>query len=269
MTELFEADPVVGWAVIGLVALLGLVIGSFLNVVIWRVPRGESLNRPPSACPKCQQPIGARDNIPVFSWLLLRGKCRACGAPISKRYPAVELTTAVLFVATALHFGITVEFVALGYLAAIGVALFLIDLDVKRLPNAIVLPAYIVLPALLTLATWINGDWNALLRAAIGGVILYVFYFLAMLLYAGGMGFGDVKLAGVLGFALAWLGWGPFVVGAFSAFLLGGLFAVVLLLFRLVGRKSGIPFGPWMLLGAVVGIVVGEPLWSAYLGLMA
>lgn len=263
-----ESDPTLWWAAVGAVALLGLLVGSFLNVVIWRVPRGESVVRPPSACPGCGHAISARDNIPVLSWLLLRGRCRGCKEPISVRYPLVEAGTAVVFAAVVLRFGVTWSLPAFLYLAAICVALLLIDIDVHRLPDAIVLPAYVVLPVLLTLAAWAGDDWGALVRSGIGGAALYAFYFVAMVIYPGGMGFGDVKLAGVLGAALGWVGWGALVVGAFGAFLLGGIFSIGLLLLRRADRKSGIPFGPWMIAGAALGIGCGEILWSAYLGLM-
>jgi leader peptidase (prepilin peptidase) / N-methyltransferase len=247
--------------------LLGLLIGSFLNVVVWRVPRGESVAHPPSACPACGHVVRPRDNVPVLSWLLLRGRCRDCGAPISVRYPLVEAVTAVLFALVAWRLE-PWAVPAFAYLAAIGVALALIDLDTHRLPNAIVLPSYPVLAALLALASWGTGDWTALVRAVVGGVALWVAYFAMCLAYPAGMGFGDVKLAGLLGGALAWLGWGAFAVGAFGAFLLGGIFSVGLLVTRRASRGSGIPFGPWMLLGALLGIAVGEPVWDAYLGLL-
>ncbi len=252
---------------VGPLAVLGLLIGSFLNVVVWRVPRGESVVHPPSACPGCGRPIRRRDNVPVLSWLLLRGRCRDCGTRISVRYPAVELASAVLFGLVAWH----VEpwaVPAFAYLAAVGLALALIDLDTHRLPNVIVLPSYPVLAVLLTLASWGTGDWPALLRAVIGGTALWAGYFALCVAYPRGMGFGDVKLAGLLGGALAWLGWGAFAVGAFGAFLLGGVFSVVLLVTGRARRGTGIPFGPWMLLGAAVGVAVGEPLWAAYLGLL-
>ena len=249
--------------------LLGLLIGSFLNVVVWRVPRGESVVRPPSACPGCGHPIRRRDNVPVLSWLVLRGRCRDCSNPISPRYPLVEAATGLAFGGLAVLVRDDLALLpALAYLAAVSIALALIDLDVHRLPDAIVLPSYAVGAGLLTLATAISGQWGDLGRAAAGGAALLVFYFVLAVVRPGGMGMGDVKLAGVLGMYLGWLGWGALVVGAFAAFLLGGLFSVGLLLAGRAGRRSGIPFGPWMLAGAWVGIVAGGPLWSAYLSLL-
>ncbi|WP_246056552.1 prepilin peptidase [Cellulomonas cellasea] len=252
-------------------ALFGAAIGSFLNVVVWRVPRRESVVHPPSACPACGHEIRPRDNVPVVSWLLLRGRCRDCAAPISARYPLVEAGTAVLFALTAAWLGPSWALPAFLYLAAVAVALALIDLDTHRLPNAIVLPSYPVAAVLLALASANPGgasDWPALLRAAIGCAVLYAVYFLLVLVYPAGMGFGDVKLAGVLGLYLGWVGWGALVVGWFAAFVLGGVFGVALLLSGRAGRKTGIPFGPWMLVGAAVGLLAGEPLLDAYLDLL-
>jgi len=254
--------PAAGVAALG---VLGLIIGSFLNVVVWRVPRGESIVSPPSACPRCGHRIRARDNVPVVSWLLLRARCRDCHAPISLRYPLVEAATGVLFVLVALRVGWSWALPGYLYLAAVGLALALIDLDTHRLPNSLVLPAYPVTAVLLAIASWTGDDWPAMLRGLIGGVILWLVYFVLMEVRSGGMGFGDVKLAGVLGGALAWLGWGPLVIGAFSAFLLGGLYGVVLIATRRAGRLSKVPFGPWMVLGAALGMAVGAPVWTAYL----
>jgi leader peptidase (prepilin peptidase)/N-methyltransferase len=248
-----------------LIAVTGLVIGSFLNVVIWRVPRGESIVSPPSHCPSCDRPVRPRDNVPVISWLVLRGKCRDCAAPISVRYPLVEAGTALLFVALTLRIGFEPELVAFLYLGAIGVALALIDLDVKRLPNVIVLPSYLVAGALLTVAAVVGDDWDALLRAGVGMATLYGFYFLLALVYPAGMGFGDVKLAGVLGLYLGWLGWAELVCGGFLGFLFGGVVGGVLMAARRAGRKSMIPFGPFMLAGALVAILWGGALADLYL----
>jgi leader peptidase (prepilin peptidase)/N-methyltransferase len=192
-------------------ACFGLLIGSFLNVVVWRVPRGESIVRPPSACPSCHALIRPRDNVPVISWLLLRGRCRACGCAISRRYPIVEASTALVFVLVGLRLGATSALPAFVYLAGVAIALALIDLDTHRLPNAIVLPSYLVIGVLLLLASGGSGDWSAMWRALIGGAAMYAFYFVAMVVYPAGMGFGDVKLAGLLGLCLGWLGWGALV----------------------------------------------------------
>ncbi len=258
-------------ALLVLAGVLGLAIGSFGNVVIWRVPRGESVVRPPSACPSCGHAIRPRDNVPLVSWLLLRGRCRDCGDGISARYPLVELATGALFVLVAAWLlpqdGGLWLVPALWYFVAIAVMLTMIDIDTRRLPDRIVLPSYVVVAVLLVVASVGTGRYDALLRAAVGMAALWLFYFALVMIYPRGMGFGDVKLAGVLGLYLGWFGWGALVVGAFAAFLLGGIFAVGLLVARRAGRKSAVPFGPWMLLGAAVGVVVGEQIWDGYLRL--
>ncbi|MBT1622016.1 A24 family peptidase [Curtobacterium flaccumfaciens pv. oortii] len=265
--------------VVGFAAATGLAIGSFLNVVVHRVPAGLSVVAPASACPRCGHEIRARDNVPVLSWAVLRGRCRDCAEPISVRYPLVELATAVLFALVVLHFGpallaatdaraaavATTVLVAMLFLMAVSVALALIDLDVHRLPNAIVLPAYPVLAALLTAASALSGDWGALLRAGAGLLVLGGGYLVLALAVPGGMGLGDVKLAGVLGLVLAYLGWGPLAVGAFGAFVLGGSFAIGLMVAGRAKRGSGIPFGPWMLGGAWLGVFIGQSVLDGYL----
>jgi leader peptidase (prepilin peptidase)/N-methyltransferase len=248
----------------GLCGLLGLVVGSFLNVVIWRVPRGESVVSPPSACPACGTRIKARDNVPVLSWLLLRGKCRACGAPISARYPLVELSCAVLFVVMAVRFGADWELPAYLYLAAVGLALALIDLDVKRLPDVLTLPSWAVAGALLTLAAVLGDHPGALLRALVGAAAVGALYFAAWFAYPAGMGFGDVKLAPVVGAYLGWVSYGATAVGVFLGFLYGGLVGIGVVLFTEGGRKTKIPFGPFMLAGGLTGILVGQEIAHAY-----
>src|SRR5262245_14704097 len=160
-----------------LVGLLGLLVGSFLNVVIHRVPRGESLLRPGSHCPRCQIPILPWHNVPIIGWLLLRGRCVACRTRISARYPLVEAGTAALFVAITARVGVTAELPAYLYLAAIAVALAMIDIDVKRLPNAIVLPSYVVAVALLLPAALADGAWSSAGRALLAATALWAFYF--------------------------------------------------------------------------------------------
>lgn len=251
-----------------LVALYGLFIGSFLNVVIWRVPRGESVISPRSACPGCKSPIAIRDNLPVLSWLLLRGRCRHCAQPISKRYPLVEFGTAALFAGTAWWLGATWSLPAYLYLAGITVALAMIDLDVFRLPDAIVLPSYPVALLLLTLPVALERDWVTMVRVPLAGCLLYSLLFLTRLAYPKGMGGGDVKLVGILGMYLGYLGWGPVIVGFFASLLLGTLISVPVMLRSGKGGKTRIPFGPFLLGGAYVGLAVGVPAWQWYLNAM-
>jgi len=265
-----------------LVGAFGLLIGSFLNVVVYRVPAKQSIVSPPSACPNCSTPIRRRDNIPVLSWLILRGKCRDCRAPISRRYPLVELATGLFFatvtawfifgwfptatvVSTGQYIGAVLLLVAYLYLAAVSVALTLIDMDHHLLPNSIVLPSFLVGAVLLAASAVLTANFGALLTAAIGAVAMFGFYFLLVLVYPRGMGMGDVKLAGVLGLFLGFLGWQTLVVGIFAAFFLGGIFSIALVLMRRASGATAIPFGPWMLLGAWVGIGFGTVMMSAYL----
>lgn len=263
------------------IGAFGLLIGSFLNVVVYRVPAGKSIVSPPSACGNCGHEVRGYDNIPILSWLILRGKCRDCASPISTRYPLVELAGGLAFAAVALFFvppiivaGSTpntvaaiIVLVAFLYLAAISIALVLIDIDVRRLPNSIVLPAYAVGAVLFTVAAVLTGDFGPLLTSAIGSIALGGIYLALAFFVPGGMGLGDVKLAGALGLFLGWLGWGPLAVGAIFAFLLGGVFGIILIAVRKGGRKTAIPFGPWMVAGAWVGIFAGTPIAAGYLSL--
>ncbi|WP_370963018.1 A24 family peptidase [Amycolatopsis sp. cg9] len=244
-------------------AVLGLLVGSFLNVVVHRVPRGESVVRPASRCPGCGQEIRARHNVPVLGWLVLRGRCAGCGSRISVRYPLVELGTAILFVLLALRLG-PPDLPAYLYFGAIGIALALIDLDCRRLPDAIVLPAYPVLAVLLAASAWYRGDWWSLTRAGIGGAALFAFYLLLALAHPKGMGFGDVKLAGLLGGILGYLSWTALVLGAFGGFLLGAVAGVVVLAAGKGDRKTALPFGPFMIAAALIAVFAAGPLGQAY-----
>lgn len=251
--------------------VLGLAVGSFLNVVIHRVPRGESVVRPRSACPACGVPISARDNVPVLSWLLLRRRARCCGVPISARYPLVEAGTAAAFAGVAAWRGADAALPAFLYLAAISVALAVIDLDVRRLPDVIVLPSYPVAATLLAVPTLLEGDLAAAVRAAVGGVALFALFwtlwFLSLLiLRKEGMGLGDVKLSGVLGLYLGWLSWAHLVVGAFLGFLVGGVVGIALMAVGRAGRKSMVPYGPSMLAGAWLAVAFARPVADWYLG---
>ncbi len=251
------------------VGILGLLVGSFLTMVIRRVPVGESIWSPAPYCPSCRTPLRARDSIPVVSWLLLRGRCRHCQAPIGARAPAVELVTGLLFVAMALRFGLSWELPAFLYVTAVGVALAVIDLDTKRLPNALTLPSYPILAGLLLVPAVLVPAWPDLVRALLGGLALLSFYLVMALIYPAGMGMGDVKLAGVLGMALGWLGWGVLFVGGFLGFAYGALVGVALIVGRRAGRGTAIPFGPFMVAGTLTGVLVGEQVVAWYTGLAA
>jgi leader peptidase (prepilin peptidase)/N-methyltransferase len=259
--------------------LLGLAIGSFLNVVVYRVPAGKSLT-PDSACPKCGTAIRKRDNIPVLSWLMLRGKCRGCAQPISARYPLVEAFTAVAFVLVTARFGPALldssttpdavagalELVAFLMLTAVSIALALIDVDTKRLPSVIVYPSIAAGVVLLSAAGALRGDWSGVLQTLAGGAALSLFIFILFLIRPDGMGMGDVRLAAVLGLYLGFLGWGNLLVGAFAAFLFGGLFSIALMIIGRAGMKTKIPFGPWLIAGAWLGIFAGGFIADAYFG---
>jgi len=250
-----------------LCGVLGLAVGSFLNVVIHRVPLGHSVVSPPSHCPGCDAPIRPRDNVPVLGWLLLRGRCRDCGQPISARYPLVEGLTAALFVVVSVSIGAHAELPAFLYLAGVGVALAAIDLDTKRLPNALTLPSYAVGLVLLGAAALVQGELPPFVRAVEGMAALYAFYFVLCYGTAGkGMGFGDVKLAGVLGLYLGWLGWSQLLVGSFAAFALGAVVSIGLVVGAGAGRKTRVPFGPFLVAGALLAVVAGAPIARTWLG---
>ncbi len=252
----------------GFLGLIGLLIGSFLNVVVHRVPAGQSVVSPPSSCPECSHPVRPRDNIPVLSWLLLRGRCRDCTAPISARYPLVEAGCAALFVALTLRFGLSPVLPALLFLAAIGLALALIDLDVSRLPFEISLPGLGITAVLLTLAGLADG-WSPVAVALLSAAAWFGLYWSLWFGTGGrGMGLGDVVLAPTLGLALGWLGWGPSLVGLLGGFGIGALVGVTLMVIGRAGRRSQIPFGPSMLAGALLGVFAGSAIWGAYLGVL-
>jgi leader peptidase (prepilin peptidase)/N-methyltransferase len=255
--------------VVALVVLggMGLIVGSFLNVVIYRVPQGLSIVRPGSACPSCGTPISARDNIPVLSWLILRARCRSCGTTISARYPLVELATGALWVGLgwwAIGDSIDPLLPLLLVLGSAGVALTMIDIDHHRLPDAIVFPLYPVTLVGLAFAGLVGHEWPVGSAAIGAGAWLLLIGGLWLLTGGRGMGFGDVKVAPVLGVTLGWIGVGTALVGLLAAFLLGGVVGIILLLSGRRGRRAKMPFGPFLFLGALVALFTGGALWDAY-----
>jgi leader peptidase (prepilin peptidase)/N-methyltransferase len=250
-----------------LAGLAGLLAGSFANVVIHRVPRRESLVRPASRCPACAAPIAWRDNVPLLGWLLLRGRCRSCRAPIGIRYPLVELGMGVLwFLITLRLVGTGLGWAVPAYLALAFVCLVLavIDATTRLLPNRITYPAFPVLLGLLLLASVGLGDLGRLARGLLAAVAVGGFFLLLALISPRGMGLGDVKLAPTLGLALGWLSWGALAVGVFAGFLLGGLAGLAAIGALGLTRKSLLPFGPWLVAGALVGVLAGGDVAAWY-----
>jgi leader peptidase (prepilin peptidase)/N-methyltransferase len=234
----------------------GLALGSFLNVVAARVPRRRSIVSPASACMECGTEIGWRDNIPVVSWLALRGRCRHCGTRISPLYPAVELATAFLIAACVWDFGLTGRAAVAAFFCAVLVAVTATDLTHRIIPNRIVLPAFAVIVVAQT-ALAPSPQW---VLAALGAS---AFLFAAVVAYPAGMGMGDVKLALVMGAAL-----GKAVPVALMLGMVTALLPAIVLFARhgAAARKMGIPFGPFLALGSVVALFWGEQLLDAYFG---
>lgn len=281
MSVLF-ADPAVFAFAAGVV---GLVVGSFLNVVIHRLPimmerdwaaqcadlRGEappafdglSLARPSSRCPKCGRPIRAIENIPILSWLLLRGRCKGCATPISIRYPLVEATTGALFAFAAWHFGYSAAgFGALLFIAAL-VALTGIDFDTQLLPDDITLP--LLWAGLLFNAFGVYTDLKSAVIGAVAGYLSLWAVYWGFKLATGkeGMGYGDFKLLAALG---AWLGWQMLPLTILLSSFVGAVVGIALLVFAGQGRNVPIPFGPYLAAAGAIALVWGKPLTHAYLG---
>ncbi len=253
-------------ALLGICAIFGLLVGSFLNVVVWRVPRHESIVRPGSHCPNCETELSAFENVPVLAWVLLRGRCRHCHAPISIRYPLVELLTAALWVGIGQRFGATWEVPAYCALAAGLVALSLIDLDHFLLPNRVLYPVGFVFAGLLLVPAAVDGGWAAYLRGIEGGAAAFGVFFVIHVISPRGMGFGDVRLSFVLGGALGWLSWGHVFLGLFLGFLLGAVVGSALIATKVRTRKEPVPFGPFMAAGALTAVYVGTQLLDLYRG---
>src|SRR5919198_4482472 len=245
-------------AAIVLAALGGLIIGSFLNVVAYRLPRGESLAHPPSRCPSCGVPVKPYDNIPVVSWLLLRGRCRNCKAPISWRYPLVEAGTGLLCALVVVAKGADEDAILGLVLVLLLVPITLIDLDHQIIPNRITYPGVVVGIVIVALTGLSSLDENLIAAAAAGG-----FLFVAWFLRPGGMGLGDVKLAFMLGVYL-----GRAVAPAMFVALIPGSLIGAAIMARYgaaKGRKMKIPFGPYLALGGIVGLFAGDAIVDWYL----
>jgi leader peptidase (prepilin peptidase)/N-methyltransferase len=244
--------------------MVGAALGSFINVVADRLPEGKSIISPPSHCSECKNQISAGDNIPICSYLWLRGRCRNCGAKIPQRLLWVELGTAILFVFLYWHYGLGWELALVAFYCCLFISLLLIDLEHRILPNKLVYPGIIIVLAIATLGSifgfepsYIAGMGFRLwiVDAAIGGGIGFGILFIIALTSRGGMGWGDVKLAALIGLIAGF----PLVLLAmFLAVIIGGLTAGILLLLKLKGRKDAIPFGPFLAVAAMVTVFWGS-----------
>lgn len=253
-------------AVVSISAVLGLVVGSFLNVVIHRLPRKESVVKPRSRCPGCETEIRPRDNIPVVSWLLLRGRCRTCGAPISIRYPLVELLCAALFAAMALRFPADLALPAFLVLAAACLAGSAIDIEHMLLPNRLVFPSLAMAAALLLVAAVAQDDWDDLRGAGIGALVASGSLLLLAVAWPRGnaMGGGDIKLALLLGLCLGWIDLGHVLLGLFLGFLLGSVAGVGLVVAKAKQLQAHFAFGPFLAAGTLLAVWWGRPILDWY-----
>lgn len=244
--------------------LLGLAIGSFANVVAYRLPAGRSILRPPSACPHCEHAIQRRDNVPVLGWILLRGRCRHCRKRISVRYPIVEVATAALFVLVV--FAVEDSATLPAYWAFVGVTMVLIltDLDHKLIPNRILFPGTAISGGLLLVGSLLDEDLASFGRGLVGATAYFASLLALALVARGGFGFGDVKLAFLLGLFTGYLRLSFVVAAGMIAFIAGGLISILLLAFRIRGRKDAIPFGPYLVLASYVVIIAGPEIVDFY-----
>ena len=244
---------------------LGLCVGSFLNVVIWRVPRGLSVVAPPSHCPVCETRLAARDLVPVVSWLALRARCRKCSTRVSARYPMVELTTAALFGVLAARFAGSWALPAYLTFASVLVVLSGIDLDTMTLPRKVVYGGGVAGAVLLTIAGLAAAEPRRLEWALVGAAASLVFFLAVHVASPRSMGFGDVRLAGLIGLHLGWLGLAEVPIGLFLGFLLGAVVGVAAIIAGSAAWGRRIPFGPFMAAGALIAVVAGQPLADLWL----
>ncbi len=236
----------------------GIAVGSFLNVVVYRVPAGLSVSRPRSACPGCRQAIRPRDNVPLVSWVLLRGRCRDCGTGISVRYPAVEALTGLLFAGAALRFGWSWTLLAVVVFFAGLVALAAVDLERYVLPKRIVYPTGLAATGLLVVAAAVEGQWSRLGVAGASAAVAFGLFYVLNWVNPRWLGFGDVRLAAVIGAVLGWLGATYVVLGLLLANVAGLLVIAALMATGRATRKTQIPYGVFLALGSVASVFLGE-----------
>jgi leader peptidase (prepilin peptidase)/N-methyltransferase len=246
------------WLLYPLAFILGSIIGSFLNVCIYRLPRDESIFFPPSHCPSCKKKINPGDNVPVLSYLILRGRCRHCGEKISPVYPLVEILTASLFLLFTHHLGLVPGLAPYLVFVSAMIVIFFIDLEHQIIPDVITLPGILLGLAFSPLLP------HTLLEGIIGALGGGAFFYLVAVLSRGGMGGGDIKMVTMMG---AFLGWKILAVAIFLALLIGSAVGISLLATRIKGRKDPIPFGPFLVIGSITAALWGREIIDWYLKL--
>jgi len=246
-----------------LIFILGLIVGSFSNVCIYRIPRNESIVYPASHCPKCHSNISPKDNIPLLSYILLKGRCRNCKSKISIQYPIVELLTGLIYLIIYLIYGLSIQTLIYIILSSALIIIAFIDLNEQIVPDVISLPGIVIGSIISSFVTYISFINSALGILAGGGIILTIGLAGSVIFKKEAMGGGDVKLVAMIG---AFLGWRYIIISLFLGFFLGALAGIILILSKIKSREDVIPFGPFIVLGSLITLLWGEKIISWYIG---
>jgi len=248
---------------ISIIFILGLIIGSFSNVCIYRIPKKESIVFPASHCPNCNSTIKAIDNIPLLSYFLLKGKCRKCGEKISIRYPIVEFLTGVIYLLIFLVYGRSLQTLIYTLLSSALIIIAFIDLDEQIIPDEISLPGIVIGFVLSFIVPYISY-FNSILGTIVGGGIIFLIALVGLAIFKKeAMGGGDVKLSAMIG---AFIGWKYIMISLFIGFFIGAIAGILLILLKIRNRDDLVPFGPFIVLGSFITLLWGENILSWYLG---
>ena len=246
-----------------LIFILGLIVGSFSNVCIYRIPKNESIIYPASHCPKCSSPIKPVDNVPILSYILLKGRCRNCKKKISIQYPSVELLTGLIYLIIYLIYGLNIQTLIYIILSSALIIIAFIDLNEQVIPEVISLPGMAIGLILSVFVSYISFI-NSVLGIVIGGGIILVIRLVGSLIFKKeSMGIGDIELAAMIG---AFLGWRYIAISLFLGFFLGALIGIILILSKIKGREDVVPFGPFIVLGSLITLLWGEKIITWYIG---
>jgi len=247
-----------------LIFVLGLIVGSFSNVCIYRIPRNESVIYPASHCPKCRTKIKPIDNIPLLSYILLKGRCRNCGSKISIQYPVVEFLTGLIYLIVYLIYGLSIQTLVYIILSSALIIIAFIDLQEQIIPDIISLPGIVIgliLSFIVPYMSFINSALGALVG---GGIILIIAWVGSIIFKKEAMGGGDVKLAAMIG---AFLGWRYTIISLFLGFFIGALVGIILILSKIKSKEDMVPFGPFIVLGSIITLLWGEKILAWYIGI--